>query len=406
MDVLKHHIHHPMHKLESRRDVVRGFSPAWFTTTMGTGIVSILLYKFPYYAAPLQYISWGVAFFNLLLFIACCVLFLWRIVQYRDFGIIVMHPQQSMALGAIPMGLCTIVICLVLMLAPYNLSWVPTLALALWCIDVVLSVLSFLTIPFLVTSHQKHALESINATMILSAVPTIVAATGGAVVASAQSGSTATTIVIISYILWAMGLGIATMLLTLYLIRLILFKLPPKEAIGSVFIPLGPLGQASYGIQLLGIQAIRLFPTELAHIAYLGNVLQCGGFFIGLLLWALATWWFAHAIYSVVVTRINGRVPFNIGCWALIFPVGTFSSSTNALWTITGYSFFRVLAAILAAGLTLLWILVVIATVCYAWTGELFRPATVVQLELQDTELDAGDSECADESLEHSDSNV
>ncbi|KAJ2813532.1 Plasma membrane sulfite pump involved in sulfite metabolism, partial [Coemansia sp. 'formosensis'] len=214
ISTLKHHIRNPMHKLESRSDIVRGFSPAWFITTMGTGIVGTLLYNFPYQTLVLHYISWGISLVNLVVFLTCCVLFSWRLIRYRDFYSILMHPQQSMLLGAIPMGLCTLIVSLVLTLRPYNVSWMPTLALVLWCIDVVLSVMSFLVIPFLVTSHQKHALETVSATLLLPAVPTIVAATGGAIVASVHDGSIATTIVTIAYMLWAMGMGVA-MLLTM-----------------------------------------------------------------------------------------------------------------------------------------------------------------------------------------------
>ncbi|KAJ2743922.1 Plasma membrane sulfite pump involved in sulfite metabolism [Coemansia sp. BCRC 34301] len=276
----------------------------------------------------------------------------------------------------------------------------PTLALVLWCIDVVLSVLSFLVIPFLVTSHQTHLLETVNATLLLPAVPTVVAATGGAIVASVHDGSIATAVVIISYMLWAMGLGIAMLLTMVYLVRLVLFKLPPKEAIASAFIPLGPLGQASYGIQLLGMQANRLFPTGLSQIANLGSILESTGFIIGLMIWALATWWFAHAIYSVLYTRVHGKVPFNLGWWALIFPISTFAASTNSLWSMTNYTAFRVMASTLIVGIALVWLSVVATTVCYAWTGELFKAASVVQLELQNADSGDFDSEDVEERLE------
>ncbi|KAJ2689314.1 Plasma membrane sulfite pump involved in sulfite metabolism [Coemansia spiralis] len=389
-----------MHKLESRSDIIRGFSPAWFITTMGTGIVGTLLYNFPYHSRELQYLSWGISLINLVLFITCCVLFLWRLAKHRDFYSILIHPQQSMLLGAIPMGLCTLIVSLVSTLKPYNLSWMPPLALTFWCIDVVLSLLSFIVIPFLVTTHQKHALDTVNASLLLPAVPTIVAATGGAIVASVHDGSVATTIVTISYMLWAMGMGVAMLLTIVYLVRLVIHKLPPKEAIATVFIPLGPFGQASYGIQLLGVQAARLFPTELPQIANLGQILQSIGFFVGLLIWSLATWWFAHAVYAMIYTRVQGRIPFHLGWWALIFPISTFAASTNSLWNMTGYTFFGAVASLVIVGVALLWLSIVVVTICYAWTGELFKAASVVRLELQTPEPEDCDSEGPEECLE------
>ncbi|KAJ1994750.1 Plasma membrane sulfite pump involved in sulfite metabolism [Coemansia spiralis] len=382
--IKRRRIHRPMHKLDTLSDAVRGFTPAWFTATMGTGITAVLLYAFPYSCAPLRYIGMAIALLNLVLYVLFSALFAWRLVRYRDFYSILLHPQMSMALGAIPMGLCTIIIAVVDMITPYGAPWVPTLALVLWCVVIALSVLSFLAIPSIVISHQKHTLDSISAILLLPVVPTVVAASTGAVVCSVHSGNPATAILMISYMLWAMGLGLSMMLLAIYLVRLILFKLPPKEAIASVFIPLGPLGQSSYGIQILGAQSLRIFPSTLPHIAYLGNVLYDVGFFFGMLIWSLAIWWFLHAVYSIIYTRVHGKVPFNLGWWALIFPIGTFASSSNSLWTITGYMFFRVLTAILNSGIFALWLLIVGNSIRYAWTGELLKPAAISQLELDD----------------------
>ncbi|KAJ1936070.1 Plasma membrane sulfite pump involved in sulfite metabolism, partial [Kickxella alabastrina] len=270
---IKHAITHPMHKLESKSDIVRAFNPAWYSTTMGTGIVGILIHNFPYQWSPLRYIGMAIALFNILLYVVISVLFITRLVKYRDFYDILMSPQLSMSLGSIPMGLSTLINSLVIMLARYDLHWLPTFVLVLWCIDVVLSISSSLLVPFAVFSHQKHTLETMSSTLLMPVVPNVVGATTGAIVASAHTGSAATVIILTSYVLWGMGMGIAMMLVTTYFIRLTMFKLPPKESMASMLIPLGPLGQSSYGIQQLGVQALRVFPSEFPQIEYLGNML-------------------------------------------------------------------------------------------------------------------------------------
>ncbi|KAJ1763635.1 Plasma membrane sulfite pump involved in sulfite metabolism [Coemansia sp. RSA 2167] len=371
-----------MCELDTLRDVIRGFSPAWFTVSMGTGIVSMLLYGFPYEWSPLKYIAMGIALLDLLTFVVTLVLFTWRMVQYRDFFNILLHPQMSMSLGAAPMAFTTLITSIVTILAPYEVAWMPTLALVLWCINIVFAVLSFLAIPFLVTSHQKHAFENVNATLLLPVVPTVVTSSAGALVASVHSGTTAVAVVLISYALWAIGVGISLMLLTFYVVRLVLHKLPPPDTIISAFIPLGVLGQASYAIQLMGVQALRVFPDGLSQMTYLGEVLHDLGFFIGFLFWSLAVWWLAHAIYSVLYTRFHGPVPFNLGWWTLIFPTGSFISSSTKLWYLTGYTFFRVLVSIMSVGVITLWIFVTLNTIRYAWTGELLKPINIRHLEL------------------------
>ncbi|KAJ2852154.1 Plasma membrane sulfite pump involved in sulfite metabolism [Coemansia brasiliensis] len=383
LDLIKSHIHRPMHKLDTRKDAIRGFSPAWFTASMGTGMVCVLLHGFPYSCQPLRYIAMGVGMLNLLMFLGFLALFTWRLAQYRDLNIILLHPQLSMPLGAIPMALATVISTIVAILTPYNLSWVPMLALVLWCIHLCLAIPMFLFIPFVAISHQTHKFELVNATLLLPVVTTVVASSVGATVAALFEGTIAVAVVLISYMLWAMGLGTSLMIITFYVIRLMLHKLPPSEIIASTFLPLGPLGQSSYGIQLLGSQAQRLLPGLLPQIQYLGDFLYCMGFFLGLALWALAIWWFTHALCSVVYRRIHGPVPFNLGWWAFIFPAGTFALSSNELWVTTGFTFFRVLASVVSAGIILMWIFVFSNTIRYGWTGELLKPINISRLELQ-----------------------
>ncbi|KAJ1890953.1 Plasma membrane sulfite pump involved in sulfite metabolism, partial [Coemansia sp. IMI 209127] len=241
-----------MHKLERPSDVIRGFTPAWFTVNMGTGLAGLLLYKFPYPWSPLRYISMAIALFNLILFALFSVIFLWRLVRHQDLHRILLHPQMSMALGAIPMGFSTLIISLVTMITPYGAPWVPVLSLVLWAVNVALSVLTLFIVPLAVITHQEQTLEKVNATMVLPIVPAIVVASTGGVVSSIYNGAIATAVIVVSYSMWAMGLGLSMMVIVVYLVRLTFFRLPPKEAIASVFIPLGSLSQSSYAIQLLG----------------------------------------------------------------------------------------------------------------------------------------------------------
>lgn len=64
----------------------------------------------------------------------------------------------------------------------------------------------------------------------------------------------------VSYVLWGIGLPMAVVTLGIYFHRLTMHKLPPREAIITVFMPVGPLGQASYTIMNLGKMALELFP--------------------------------------------------------------------------------------------------------------------------------------------------
>jgi hypothetical protein len=53
--------------------------------------------------------------------------------------------------------------------------------------------------------------------------------------------------IIISYVLWGTGMPFALMVLVNYFQRPALYKLPSREVIVSVFLPVGPFGQGGYG---------------------------------------------------------------------------------------------------------------------------------------------------------------
>ena len=91
-------------------------------------------------------------------------------------------------------------------------------------------------------------LSAMTAVWLLPIVSCVVAAATGAIVADIlPNPQHALWTVIASYVLWGIGVPLAMMVITIYLLRLTLHKLPPKAVIVSVFLPLGPLGQGGFG---------------------------------------------------------------------------------------------------------------------------------------------------------------
>lgn len=95
------------HSLHSRnrhgwRRIVLNFTPSWFSITMGTGIVSILLHNLPYNARWLYWVSVVIFSLNVLLF---CLFTIISILRYTLFSglwsCMIQHPVQSLFLGGI-----------------------------------------------------------------------------------------------------------------------------------------------------------------------------------------------------------------------------------------------------------------------------------------------------------------
>ncbi|KAJ5782083.1 malate permease [Penicillium paradoxum] len=366
------------------RRVVRNFTPSWFAVTMGTGIVSILLHNLPYNGVWLYWISVVIFVFNVLLFATGSILTTLRYSLYPEiFLAMIQHPVQSMFIGTIPMGLATIINMICLVCVPAWGSWVSYFAWGLWIFDAIISVMTALSLPFILMANGSEThLSSMTAVWLLPIVSCIVAASSGAIVAEVlPHPQHALWTVITSYVLWGIGLPLALMVMVIYLQRLTLHKLPPKAVIVSVFLPLGPLGQGGYGIMKLGECAQRLFPQTGTLDQASGPIFYVLGFLVGLILWAFGLVWLFFASASIARSK---TFPFNIGWWGFTFPLGVFASSTCQIGKELPSAFFNILGTILSLFVVVLWIIVSIGTLKGVVSGKLFFAPCLADLRVED----------------------
>ncbi|EAW13284.1 TDT family transporter [Aspergillus clavatus NRRL 1] len=344
------------------RYVVRNFTPAWFSANMGTGIVSILLNTLPYNGRWLYWISVVIFVLNILLFLVFLICSLLRYIVYPDiFSVMVRHPVQSLFLGTFPMGLATIINMICLVCVPAWGSWVAYVAWGLWIADAVISVMTCFALPFIMWVKNESTLPSMGPAWLLPIVACVVAAASGGIVASVlPNPQHALGTLLASYVLWGVGVPLAMMIIGIYLMRLMLHKLPARAIIVSTFLPLGPLGQGGFGIQKLGDVAQKVFPQTQTLRAGAGDVLHDVGVLLGLLLWGFGLLWLFFAVASILYVR---RFPFKLGWWAFTFPLGVFSTCTVQLGRELPSRFYAVLGTILSLCVVLLWILVTCLTI-------------------------------------------
>ena len=250
-------------------------------------------------------------------------------------------------------------------------------AWALWWFDVLVSVATAVGMSFIVmTKHHHTSLQSTTSTLLLPIVACIVAAATGAIVADAlPDPSRALTTLITSYILWGIGQGLSACVIALYYQRLTLYSLPAKELIVSTFLPVGPLGQGGFGIQQMGVVAVKVLPRagafRIAGVdpARCAEALYVIGVFIGMLMWGFALVWVCFALMSLATTK---RFPFNMGWWALTFPLGVWGTCTGMLATNLDSAFFRVATTIISLAVLVLWLMVSFKTLRLTISGEMF----------------------------------
>ncbi|EYE92356.1 TDT family transporter [Aspergillus ruber CBS 135680] len=361
--------------------MVQNFTPSWFSVIMGTGIVSTLLNVLPYNGRWLRWISIVIFALNVFLFIAGCILSLIRYTMYpKTIRAVIFHPVQAMFLGAFPMGLSTIVNMFCLVCVPAWGTWAAEFALALWSLDAAISVLCALSLPFsLMLSNKDTHLSTMTAVWLMPIVTCVVASgTGGIVAQVLPDPDQAFGVIVASYILWGIGVPLSLMVFVIYFQRLTIHKLPPKETIVSVFLPMGPLGSGAFSALKLGLTAKETFPkSSFLFDKSIIPTMYAMGFMTALVFWAFGLVWLFFASASILRCK---KFPFNIGWWGFTFPLGAYALATCQLGLEMYSSFFKVVGTMLSLCVVILWILVSVGTLRGTISGKLLVDPALAEM--------------------------
>jgi tellurite resistance protein TehA-like permease len=216
--------------------IVRQFTPNWFTVTMGTGILSLALNQAPFATPTLSIFAEGLWVLNIGLFLTFCILYAAHWIFFaKEASYIFSHSVMSMFFGAIPMGLATIINGMLAFGVPHWGAEAVMIAEALWWLDMAMAIACGVLIPFLMFTRQDHSIEKMTAIWLLPIVAAVVAASSaGALAPHIADSHAALRILMLGYALWAYSVPLAMSILVILLLRLVLHKLPHRDMAASV----------------------------------------------------------------------------------------------------------------------------------------------------------------------------
>ena len=361
----------PFSQLSHPREVIRQFTPNWFAATMGTGILSAVLTQLPFRIPGVLVVAEALWMLNIVLFLVFSFLYTARWVMFFDearrvFG----HSTVSMFFGTIPMGMATIINGLLTFGVSRWGAEAVHLAHLLWWLDVAMSVACGVLIPFMMFTRQAHSIDQMTAVWLLPVVAAEVAAASGGLLAPHLADSHSQfSVLITSYVLWAMSVPVAFSILTILLLRMALHKLPHESMAASSWLALGPISTGAFGLIVLGADSPLIFNAN--GLPGVGEIASGLGLIGGVILWGVGVWWCLMALLITARYLRNG-IPFNLGWWGFTFPLGVFALTTLKLGALLHLGFFAVLGSVLVAALTVLWLVIMKRTVSGAYKGELF----------------------------------
>ena len=361
----------PFSQLSHPREVIRQFTPNWFAATMGTGILSAVLTQLPVPIPGMFQLAEALWMLNIVMFLTFSFLYTARWVLFFDearrvFG----HSTVSMFFGTIPMGMATIINGFL----TFGLSRWGDAALhlveVLWWLDVAMSLACGVLIPFMMFTRQEHSIDQMTAVWLLPVVAAEVAAASGGLLAPHLADSHSQfSVLITSYVLWALSVPVAFSMLTILLLRMALHKLPHASMASSSWLALGPISTGAFGLMVLGADSPVIFAAN--GLSGVGEIASGLGLIAGIILWGVGVWWLLMAVLITLRYLRNG-LPFNLGWWGFTFPLGVFALTTLKLGAVLNLGFFSILGSVLVAGLALLWLVIMRRTLIGAYKGELF----------------------------------
>ncbi|KAJ9478502.1 Sulfite efflux pump SSU1 [Pseudozyma hubeiensis] len=366
------------------RRITMHFTPSWFSVNMGTGITAILLHQLPYQFKGLGIISNVIFGFNVLLFLVFLGISIARYIIWPQlFWIMLFHPTQSLFLGTFVMGMSTLVAMCAISAAPAWGGGFITFTWTLWWINAVLSLSICIGLPFIQFTRHVQSLDKITAVWFLPVVTTIVCSATGGLVADLLDVGHAKLTLVVCWVLWGTGFGMAFLLMSLYYARQAIYKIPPAQLIVSTFLPLGPCGQGAFALLQFASVLYKLaeehgvaLPNEksvdVQTAKMMATAIYAVSVPIALVIWGLGLVWLVLAVSSLVDLWLVSELTFNLGWWGFTFPLGVFATAAIKFGSVLDSGAFRVVGTVLALVEVVLYIFIATMTVKRALTGAIF----------------------------------
>ena len=333
------------------------FTWAWYTLTMSTGGLSLLIHAQPYQFPGLRQIGTAVYVINIVFFALITSAMLARFALFR--GTLtrsVTHPREGFFAPTFFLSIATIITSTQRYCVPED----PALAretagglllairAAFWAYVVVTTSVAVGQYSYVFSAHS-FGLQTMMPTWILPIFPIMLSGTIASVIAASQPPNLGVPIVVAGLTCQGLGIAVAFMMYAHMIGRLMQSGLPNREHRTGLFMCVGP--PAFTALAFIGLA--RGLPDDFdhnldgiveAHIVETMGVVGAG------FLWALSCWWFAIAVLAVV--RSPPRY-FHLSWWAAVFPntgftlatisLGTCFHSDTVLWFATAMSILVVL---------------------------------------------------------------
>lgn len=394
-----------------KHKILENFSPAWFAMTMSWGVNALTLSSVPMLnennpnstvptlRAILRIISiiiWASNGIYWFLFMA------FMLSNRQNLKTIFRDTVKPCFCGCMLMGFATFLTGFAVI---FKMQILP---LVLFYIYIFFSwIMGWMVYIGLLAKPQFEKLKMTTFLLLPTLTQVVAAATGSTLVAFMENLYIKIALIFTSYICLGWGALMSLIIVTTYFYHLLKFGFPKAEICNSTWIVIGPIGHTANSLLKLARNTLDLrettdiFNTKNYGSKYLASFAEntaAASFITALFLWGLGIFWIGLAItgsfyhsgwldfkffqttnqkFTVTDNTIPKpaptptKVPFNIGFWAIIFPIATMTFATFEITIFTQFMFFYVMSWIFCSAVLIVSLVVKFHTVRYV----IFKPS-------------------------------
>ncbi len=344
-----------MRDIECRCQIVKNFTPSWFASVMGTGILAITSLFYSQYLPFLKDVAYFLFYFNVVLFFVLLVPWLLRWIFFKKEAMADLeHPILSNFYATIAVAM--------LVLASNFIVIGKDMAVGevFWFAGAFSTIFFGLLTPFIMFRGEHVKLDHISPAWFIPPVGLIVIPIAGSLIIPQFSGMVQEFVIFLNYFGWGAGFFIYLSLLAVCMYRFILHHPLPSTLAPTIWINLGPIGAGT--IALINLVKNSAFVT-----------IKEPFFVFGLIFWGFGIWWVMMAIIMTLHYVKKLKLPYAMSWWAFTFPLGAYVAASHSVANIFDIELIDYVGFALYLLLLSFWIVTLTKTAVNTYHGTVFK---------------------------------
>jgi tellurite resistance protein TehA-like permease len=235
-----------------------GIGPNWFASVMGTGIVANAAATLPLQFPGLRTVATLVWLAATVLLVGVIVAWVWHGRVHAD------NPVMAPFWGAPPMALMTVGGGTLLLGRDWiGLSAAVHIDLVLWTLGTIMGLVTAVAIPYLMITRHRIKADGAFGGWLMPVVPPMVSAANGALlIPHLAGGRLRLDMLVACYAMFGISLFATIIIVPQLWGRLVHHGVGEARMVPTLWIVLGPLGQAITAAHLLGVAAPSALPAR------------------------------------------------------------------------------------------------------------------------------------------------